>query len=245
MNCGKYRKWLYLYRPGELSEKHRKKLGVHISRCEACEHLAAQLTELEGDLKDVRGPVASHTEPDLTRKILESVKILEKGKTRRESGSQTTRFSPDYRGSVLVPALALVLFLGFLLQESWIQLRVARLEKRIGNRIPVESYKGDSAIPESLPYHLIEKTLSYRKSLLPARGISGETVIVRKDLLLDFLSSYERLEETNRIYEKIFGILAPVLGEVKLEDGLSEKEIEFLLKNRTRIVSEISRISSS
>ena len=47
MNCRKAKKYIYLFRDGELSQKEKKQLEQHLKNCQSCSHLFNDLNEFK------------------------------------------------------------------------------------------------------------------------------------------------------------------------------------------------------
>jgi hypothetical protein len=211
MGCKKFQKWIYLYRPEELSPRQAGVLEKHLRECPVCAGVREQAARLERLTSEARTrcgePVPAN--PEKTAK-----RVLAAVESARSSGdSRTVKAGPGARkrlgiiiGEFLRPAVirpvfaAIAIFIigVFFIQETMILRRVSRLEQRIATAAGTET-----------PFleNMLEKRFIRPAGILErSTGLSeDEWVTIRRSELESLVEECKRSRELNAELTKILG----------------------------------------
>ena len=223
--CRRIEPLLYLYRAGELTDLERSKVVAHTGICPRCKRILQELLSVDAALGLVRESV-----PDLPVGSFPVDRVLDHIAAQRREKSRTTgKTSPIdeflywLRPALSVGVAAAVVFL--FAQQTRDAMMMANLESRL------RTY-GDAAREETSP---MSSAASLLAEVASVRGKQGESLafppanaaidgnpvgVLGHDLIGLFHHDEGLLEELSRRY--------PHLAEVRLDDGIDERERKIL-----------------
>jgi hypothetical protein len=188
MNCERYEKLLYLYRPGELAPEEVRRLRAHLARCPRCAEIASSLNRAGDMTERLRlAPPTSENPEALAERIMMAI-----DREPRPSASGLSRMLDRIadgleRPPVRFAAAAFVCSVTavFLIQQATLFLSVRALEQRAAAR-PL------SRPTATVAYQLERKDLEDLTLLAPAlKGVlpqrpDGDTLVMTADVLRSY-----------------------------------------------------------
>jgi len=207
---------LHLNRPGELSEREQKRLARHLASCGPCRELQKELQASRNTLttlKNIEPPVPG----TLNAEILAAVRRAD---SRRES-------FPAPRFRTALAGITLLLIGLFLVQQIVILQKVALLEESMARRPGPLTTKNPI-----LPMALANMTQKMKE----------EPITISRDRLKALIKAYKKTQKENKMLIRLLRKTYPGFQNLDFQDGLDSGEIEYLLKNRERVLDFIKKI---
>jgi anti-sigma factor RsiW len=188
MNCARYERMLFLYRPGELAPEDVRALRAHLGSCPRCAEIASSLDRAEGLAERLRRAQPESDDPEaLAARIMRAI-----DREPRPSASGLGRMLDRIadvleRPAVRFAAAAFVcsVTVVFLFQQATLFLSVRELEHRAAAR-PV------SRPTATVAYQLQRKDLEGLPALSPAleevlsHRPEGDTLVMTADALRSY-----------------------------------------------------------
>ncbi len=219
MNCDRYRKMLYLYRAGELTEREKTELHLHLQTCERCAAERERIETADASVRRLREFSPTLRDPDrLATSILAGIR--ERTRERFVDRILDAMLAPAIRYAAAVFVLAAVG--SFLFQYFSTLDQVANLEQRFGRgpqgqSVPGVVYSINSSTLRSLPER---KELQFLPLLKDYTGSDDSFTITQRKL---------------RSLVPFMDLLSPMTSSLLHTAGLDRKQINavigFLQKN--------------
>jgi hypothetical protein len=234
MRCKSYEKWIYLYREGELTLQEKNKIKQHLATCGNCRQLEKRIRQLEeatGTLR-MEHPVLPEGE-SLTDDILNSVRPLKTDKHRVLRGRRPLHLHWIFVGAALVLAAA------FLMQQSWVYLKVSQLENRMAG---MEAWPQKDLLSSlTTGTGQLRRLSGLRHVTLGENGNTKDEYVVIKREVLEALLQTNRVLNQDRLRLITALNLMPEFSEIDFQDGLNFEEWRILAKNQHSIIKHVRR----
>jgi hypothetical protein len=241
MNCKHYQKLLHLNRPGEIPPKQRRKLQRHLGRCTACSQEKIKIEKADEYIAAAR-----EKKPELTDPGLVSAGILHAIR-----GTQvTSRKNPLDFLSLPKTRLALIgisaILIGvFFLQEFLVLYRVSQLEKMMAQQ-PGKQAGFQKILTAKLSRNRVIRVFEESELLKNARlndvETGGDRIQLNSSTLNALLKSYRELQRENRLLLLYLREKFPELEDIFLKDALDLKELEKIIKGKSKNIKYIHRL---
>lgn len=245
MNCKKFEKYLYLWKPGELSENEARQLKSHLDHCPYCRGIRNQLlaqSEFINRMSESSPPTAPDRMKD---QIMQVTRQSGEGRVKKMvtplllSGRRVS-------GTAAALLLAIVLIAGaFFILEVKSMIRISRLEQQMrtqarahspGNASRRRAFAGG---PVSVSAGIRHLTGRYEYLL---ENADEEQIVVNRGELSQLLNRYLNVTRENRILLNLIIRQFPELEGMSLNDGLTAGEIKALIKKKDSIIQVIDKI---
>ena len=220
MTCRDVKKYLAFYREGELSESQQRQVYAHLAECEMCRQEFEEYRWQQDWIQELKQSPKLVNADQLTRSVMFTVRQMQRSQVKR-SGFFERLFETLNRTSIrFAVGTAIFMLVGlFVIQEAYILKRIYHLEQRLAQQTtPAESINS-------------RFSKSYAQ-LLEAVDNQGDHVLVDKQMLQEWLSSYNRLEMSHTLLLKLL-IEQENNVDISLDNGLSASEIQTLLENKS------------
>ncbi len=226
MSCRKYKKMLFLDRPGELSPGEQKELQRHLLTCAACTKLQEKIENDKAIIERLRQTAANvPNAPQLTDDILAGIRLQRRAtnipKKHRTDIISARLTLPRLR--FILTTFVILILAAFLGQEVMILGRISKLEKQLADKPTVQSHDiQESAVLKS-----------FLKNLNQLDLVKDDKILVNKKSLETLLKSYGELKMSNRI---LLQYLQDHKAEIEgfYEKSINPDQIEKVLKKDKR-----------
>lgn len=240
MKCFKFRKWIHLYRDGELSSVEAARLKRHVEKCPTCAEEFLHIQNLIFMTDELRRHAPElHAPEEMTQDIMHSIGPT-KTLTAHESESN---FWDRIFSFLLLPKIrfgfalmTLLLFGLFFIQESLTYYQISRLEVKMQNKAD------NQVIVQTILPGTKEATrfFLYVKRNLSVKQMKTVVQLVENELDTLRLNPFNPVSQTYINLQIVRGVLreySDVLG-VNIADGVDPTEIAALIRNRNDILQK-------
>jgi hypothetical protein len=212
MKCDNIKKLIYLNYI-ELSEKERKLIKVHLSKCDSCSEFEKSIIKSGSILKRIKAIEPELTYPQvLTADIMESVR----GKVKEDNFTLLKRIILDFLLSKKIRIAALVTVFGLISLFSYQQFFIIHKLNQMEKKIAVGS--GNTANTITYPVVINNKVFEEFVS-----GVEDDQIILNRKSLDKLIKSYKELKTD---HDELLELLNDNIKN--LEKKLSERDIQKL-----------------
>ncbi len=227
MKCKKCKKWLLLYRAGELSPRQREKLHIHMQQCPSCQAKQEVMEEYHELLKQAKHePHLPHPQV-LTAAIMQSVHSQSAREQRLSTLPTKTKFLTNHPARFSLAGLLIIVIGVFVLQEILILKRLHHLERRM----KTQEQRTISAQDDIL-IRLLRSELE---------SGNEDKILVDRQTFLQLLSAVAHNTSPAKI-EKLLLSEPLELQNITFSNGLDRSEIAALLAHRQDILKKLKKL---